>query len=126
MPLPTCPQQHCDPASLIPPHSLSRQLVGAGNRKFVTAVVEGLRGKGVDGQGRTETIIGCWAVGVTILMRNRRNKAGYTAISCGRVGRGGNACFPTFRLEHDGPTDGPTDRPTDGRTKPLIDSLVRY
>ena len=40
------------------------------------------------------------------------NKAGYTAnTSRGRVGRGGNACFHTFRLER----DGPTDRPTDGR-----------
>ena len=37
------------------------------------------------------------------------NKAGYTATSCGRVGRGGNARFPTFRLDHYGPTDGPTD-----------------
>ena len=27
------------------------------------------------------------------------NKAGYTATSCGWVGRGGNARFPTFRLE---------------------------
>ena len=37
------------------------------------------------------------------------NKAGYTAISYGRVGRGGNARFPTFRLNHYGPTDRPTD-----------------
>ena len=49
----------------------------------------------------------------------RENKAGYTAnISCGRVGRGGNARFHTFRLVL---TDGPTDRRTDGRTKPLIE-----
>ena len=41
------------------------------------------------------------------------NKAGYTATSCGRVGRSGNARFHTFRLVL---TDGPTDRPTDGRT----------
>ena len=42
------------------------------------------------------------------------NKAGSTAnTSRGRMGRGGNACFPTFRLERDGPTDRPTDRPTD-------------
>ena len=40
------------------------------------------------------------------------NKAGYTAISCGRVGRGGNARFPTFRLDG----YGPTDRPTDGQS----------
>ena len=53
-----------------------------------------------------------------------RNKAGYTAISCGRVGRGGYARFPTFQLNHYGPTDTfrlvftdrPTDGPTDGRT----------
>ena len=50
------------------------------------------------------------------------NKAGYTAnTSRGRVGRGGITCFPTFRLECDGPTDGPTD----GRTKPLIELRVR-
>ena len=42
------------------------------------------------------------------------NKAGYTAnTSCGRVGRGGNAHFHTFQLDHHGPTDGPTD----GRTE---------
>ena len=58
-------------------------------------------------------------------MLDRENKAGYTAISCGRVGRGGYARFPTFQLEHDGPTDQPTDRPTDGRTKPLIELRVR-
>ena len=45
--------------------------------------------------------------------RQIRNKAGYTATSCGRVGRGGNAHFHTFRLVL---TDGPTDEPTDGRT----------
>ena len=37
------------------------------------------------------------------------NKAGYTATSCGQVGRGGNARFHTFRLVV-------TDRRTDGRT----------
>ena len=47
------------------------------------------------------------------------NKAGYTAnTSRGRVGRGGNADFSTFRLVL-------TNGPTDGRTKPLIESLVR-
>ena len=50
------------------------------------------------------------------------NKAGYTAnTSRGQVGRGGNACFPIFDFER----DGPTDRPTNGWTKPLIESLVR-
>ena len=29
-----------------------------------------------------------------------QNEAGYTATSCGRVGRGGNACFHTFELDH--------------------------
>ncbi|MEE3023623.1 MAG: hypothetical protein VX367_13625 [SAR324 cluster bacterium] len=53
------------------------------------------------------------------------NKAGYTATSCGRVGRGGNARFHTFQLDHHGPTDQPTDQPTDGRTKPLIELRVR-
>ena len=33
----------------------------------------------------------------------------------GRVGSGGNARFPTFRLNHYGPTDGPTDGWTDGQ-----------
>ena len=41
-----------------------------------------------------------------------KNKAGYTAISCGRVGRGGKARFPTFRLDG----YGRTDRPTDGQS----------
>ena len=45
------------------------------------------------------------------------NKAGYTATSCGQVGRSGNARFHTFQLVlTNGPTDGPTDRRTDGRT----------
>ena len=44
------------------------------------------------------------------------NKAGYTATSCGRAGRGGNTRFPTFRLER--------DQPTDGRTEPLIELRV--
>ena len=61
--------------------------------------------------------------------KTKRNKAGYTAISCGRVGRGGNARFPTFQLKRDGWTDGPTnqptDRPTDGQTKPFIELRVR-
>ena len=52
----------------------------------------------------------------------KKNKAGYTATSCRRVGRGGNARFPTSRLDHYGPTDGQTD----GRTKPLIDLRVWY
>ena len=38
------------------------------------------------------------------------NKAGYTAIRCGRVGRGGNAHFPTFRLDGYGRTDQRTDK----------------
>ena len=49
------------------------------------------------------------------------NKAGYTAAICGRVGRGGNARFPTFQLER----DRPLDRQTDGRTKPLIEMRFR-
>ena len=58
-------------------------------------------------------------------MLTEKNKAGYTAISCGRVGRGGNTRFPIFQLERDGPTDRPTNGPTDGRTKPLIELRVR-
>ena len=41
------------------------------------------------------------------------NKAGYTATSCGWVGRGGNARFPTFQLERDRQTDRPTNQQTD-------------
>ena len=45
------------------------------------------------------------------------NKAGYTATSCGRVGRGGNAGFRLFdSMVTDGPTDRPTDGPMDGPT----------
>ena len=50
------------------------------------------------------------------------NKAGYTAnTSCGRVGRGGNARFHTFQLDH----HGRKDQRTNGRTKPLIELRVR-
>ena len=42
------------------------------------------------------------------------NKAGYTATSCGRLGRGENARFPTFQLERDGRTGGRMDGRTDG------------
>ena len=60
------------------------------------------------------------------LEENTENKAGYTAISCGRSGRDGYARFPTFRLVlTDGRTDGRTDRRTDGRTKALIELRVR-
>ena len=43
------------------------------------------------------------------------DKAGYTATSCGRVGRGGYARFPTFRPVL---TDQQTDVQTNGWTKP--------
>ena len=47
----------------------------------------------------------------------RDNKAGYTAnTSCGRVGRGGNARFLTFQLDHHGPTNRRTDGRTDGQS----------
>ena len=43
--------------------------------------------------------------------KKESNKAGYTAnTSRGRVGRGENAHFHTFNLDHHGPTDGRTDR----------------
>ena len=59
--------------------------------------------------------IGC---PLKIWTENLKNKAGYTAnTSRGRVGRGGDACFPTFWLERDGPTDG--------WTKALIELRVR-
>ena len=45
-----------------------------------------------------------------------KKKAGYTATSCGRVGRGRNAHFPTFQLERDGPTDR--------RTCPQLKSII--
>ena len=54
---------------------------------------------------------------LTVGLENHGNKAGYTAnTSRGRVGRGGNACFHTFQLDHHGPTNRPTNQPTDGRT----------
>ena len=49
----------------------------------------------------------------TYVWQQLPNKAGYTATSCGRVGRGGNARFPIFRLVGYGRR---TDRWTDGRT----------
>ena len=55
--------------------------------------------------------------------RKEENKARYTAnTSRGRVGRGGNAHFNTFHLDHH---DQRTNGRTDQRTKPLIESLVR-
>ena len=54
------------------------------------------------------------------------NKAGYTATSCGQVGRGGNARFHTFRLVlTDRRTYRRTDGRTDGWTKALIELRVR-
>ena len=51
------------------------------------------------------------SMSVTLLrIRKRINKAGYTTICCGRVGRGGNTRFPTFQLERDQPTDRRTDK----------------
>ena len=59
------------------------------------------------------------------IINDPNNKAGYTAISCGRVGRGGYAQKPSNTLifalfdscpRTDGPTDRRTDRPTDRRT----------
>ena len=61
-------------------------------------------------------------MGKKTLWFREENKAGYTAnTSCGRVGRGGNAHFHTFRLmftdrQTDGPTDGQTEGQTDGPT----------
>ena len=50
-------------------------------------------------------------------INNRMNKAKYTAnTSCGRVGKGGNARFHTFQLDHYGRMDRRTDRPTDGQS----------
>ena len=52
--------------------------------------------------------------------------AGYTAsTSPGRVGRGGNARFRTSSTRSPLWTNQRTNQPTDGRTKPLIESLVR-
>ena len=64
---------------------------------------------------RLKTQILCSICG-KFFFANLSNKAGYTAISCGRVGRGGNTRFPTFQLERDGPTNQPTNRPTNQRT----------
>ena len=46
------------------------------------------------------------------LFLHKINKAGYTATSCGWVGRGGYARFPTFRLML---MDRRTDEPMDQR-----------
>ena len=51
-----------------------------------------------------------------------KNKAGYTATSCGRVGRGGNARFHTFELDYYRRADGWTDQRTDGQS--LLQSCV--
>ena len=51
----------------------------------------------------------------------KENKAGYTATSCGWVGRGGNARFYSFRLNGYGRTDQQTDGRTDGRTNGRTD-----
>ena len=51
--------------------------------------------------------------GTAAQMSGKKNKARYSATTCGQVGRGGNARFPTFRLDLHGPTDQQTDGPTD-------------
>ena len=44
-------------------------------------------------------------------------KAGYTAnTSCGRVGRGGNARFCTFQLDHHRPMDQQNNGPLNGQS----------
>ena len=59
---------------------------------------------------------------IIIRDREKLNKAGYTATSCGRVGRGGYARFPTLRLDDlYGPTNQPTDQPTDQPTNRRMD-----
>ena len=53
------------------------------------------------------------------------NKAGYMAnTSRGRVGRDGNACFPTFRLERNGLTDRPTDKASYRVASPRLKSII--
>ena len=51
----------------------------------------------------------------------KRNKAGYTAISCARLGRGSNA-QKSLSKKNGGPMDRPTDRLTDGRTDGRTDT----
>ena len=46
--------------------------------------------------------------------KKKIKKAGYTTISCGRAGKGGNARF--FSLFGSMVTDGRMDRPTDGQS----------
>ena len=68
--------------------------------------------------GYTASQVACeWAEAVTEMITlgksgepKKLNKAGYTATSCGRVGRGGKARFHTFRLVV---TDARMDRRTD-------------
>jgi len=53
----------------------------------------------------------------------KKNKAGYTAnTSCGRVGRGGNARFHTFRLVL---TDGRTDKSSYRVACPQLKTLTK-
>ena len=54
-----------------------------------------------------------WTKSKKLILYIQINKAGYTATSCGQVGRGGNVRFNSFRLVL---TDGPTNQRTDGRT----------
>ena len=54
---------------------------------------------------------------IFFLLGHQLNKAGFMATSCRLVGRGGNARFPTFRLDYPyGPTNRLTDQPTDGQS----------
>ena len=58
----------------------------------------------------------------------QRNKAGYTATSCGWVGRGGYVRFPTFQLVlMDGRTKRPTNQQVDkGSCRVACGSLVEH
>ena len=73
----------------------------------------------ISGTNILDTIMGPGLIKIRMkrLSRLFGNKAGYTAnTSCGRVGRGENARFHSFRLMlTDRPTDRPTDGPTDGQ-----------
>ena len=52
------------------------------------------------------------------------NKAGYTATSCGRVGRGGNMRFHTFQLDHYQRTNGRMDKASYGVASPRLKIIL--
>ena len=74
------------------------------------------KGKHTIEHGLKKSAFKLWEEIVLFYFKIHLNKAGYTATSCGRVSRGGNARFPTFQLKHYGPTNQQTNQPTNQQT----------